>query len=72
MLSFNIDNAGKTIQLACDELGVATLLTALEKVRNSGGHLHLCAPSSGGHELSEQTPWGSKAIGEVIITWAGE
>jgi hypothetical protein len=61
MLSFQIINEGRGIQIACDDRGMATLVGALEKIRPTGGR-----------ELSEKTPWGAETIGEVIITWAGD
>jgi hypothetical protein len=72
MLSFQIINEGRGIQIGCDEQGMATLIGALEKIRPTGGHVHLRTPSNGGRELSEQTPWGKETVGEVIITWAGD
>jgi hypothetical protein len=72
MLSFEIINSGQGIQIACDQQGLATLIGALEKLRNTADHIHLLTPSNGGHELSEQTPWGGKAIGEVIVTTGGD
>jgi hypothetical protein len=72
MLSFQIINSGRGIQICCDNQGMATLIGALEKIRPTGGHVHLCTPSNGGRELSEQTPQGEETIGEVIITWTGD
>jgi hypothetical protein len=71
MLSFELSNEGRAIQISCDSEGLATLIAALEKVRSSG-HLHLRTPSNGGRELSEKNPWGKDAIGEVIITTGGD
>ncbi len=71
MLSFEIVRSGKAIQIDCDSEGLATLIHALERVRQAG-HVHLWAPSACGHELSDETPWGHKAIGEVIITIGGD
>ena len=71
MLSFELVRDGKAIQIDCDSEGLATLVQALERVRQTG-HLHLLAPSAGGRELSDETPWGHKAIGEVIITTGGD
>jgi hypothetical protein len=51
---------------------MATLVAALEKIRSADGHGHLCTPSNGGHELSEKTPYGNDAVGEVIVIWSNE
>ena len=71
VLSFELANEGRAIQIHCDKEGLATLTTALERVRTSG-HLHLRTPANGGRELSEKNPWGKEAIGEVIITTGGD
>jgi hypothetical protein len=73
MLSFEIVQSGTTqaIQVDCDDAGLATLLDALKRVPRQG-HVHLRAPSAGGNELSETTPWGKPAICEVIITIGGD
>lgn len=72
MLSFQIANSGRAVEISCDEEGMAIFIRALEKARADGDHLHLRTPSNGGHDLSEQSPWGQKAIDEVIINWVGE
>ena len=72
MLSFHIINSGRGVQIDCDDEGMATLIGALEKIKPDGGHVHLLTPSNGGRELSEESPWGEKGIGEVIITWVGD
>jgi len=72
ILSFEIINSGRSIQIDCDRQGLEILIGALEKLRSTASHIHLRTPSNGGHELSEQTPWGKEAIGEVIITTGGE
>ena len=72
MLSFQVINAGRGIEIHCDDQGMATLVKALERIRPNGGHAHLLTPSNGGRELDEKTPWGEEAIGEVIINWAGD
>src|SRR5882757_2276802 len=61
MLSFQIINSGRGIQIFCDSEGLATLAGSLEKLRATAGHIHLRTPSNGGHELSEKTPWGNEA-----------
>lgn len=72
MLSFLIANDGKEIQIICDGKGAGTLVSAVEKIRHTGGHVHLRSPGAGGRELSEKTPWGEDAVGEVIITCNGD
>jgi hypothetical protein len=73
MLSFQLINQGRGIQVACDEQGIATLVEALKRIQPTGGHIHLRTPPNGGKELNEMTPWGEKdTIGEVIITWGGD
>ncbi len=42
------------------------------RLRDSGGHTHLWGPSYGGSVLSDVTPFGEPAIGEVIITHGGD
>lgn len=73
MLSFQVKPWFKSqaIQIYCDEAGLTTLIEALQQVRQAG-HLHLRAPSGGGTELSDTTPFGETAIGEVIITTGGD
>jgi hypothetical protein len=71
MLSFEIVNDGKAIQICCDREGLETLVQALERARQLG-HLHLRAPSAGGRALNDQTPSGDRAIGEVVITTGGD
>jgi len=72
MLSFHMTNSAKAIQIDCDEEGMGILLDALARVRTYGGHVHLCTPANGGHELSETTPFGQNPLGEVIITYVHE
>jgi hypothetical protein len=72
VLSFQMTNSGKTIQIDCDEQGLRVLLDVLAKVRAHGSHMHLCTPSNGGHELSETTPFGEAAIGEVVVSYVQE
>ena len=72
MLSFDITQEGRAIQICCDEKGTAILIRALEKLRADGGHVHLLTPGSGayrGLELSAKDPWGRDTIPEVIIDW---
>jgi hypothetical protein len=70
MLSFQITNAGRTIQIDCDDAGISTLIDILAKLR--GSHVHLLAPSCGGNDLSDKTPFGEEAIGEVIVSHGGD
>jgi hypothetical protein len=72
MLSFELANEGRAIEISLDEQGIVALIKALERVRADGDHIHLCTPSNGGRDLSEKSPWGKEAIGEVIINWVGE
>lgn len=67
MLSFEVVNSGKSIQICADEDGLSILRNALERV-SKAGHLHLWSSSNGGNDLNDQNPWGQAAIGEVIIT----
>jgi hypothetical protein len=71
MLSFQITNSGREIQIYCDEEGIASFIGSLEKLRSAAGHVHLRTPSNGGRELSERNPWGEEAVGEVVITLGG-
>jgi hypothetical protein len=73
MVSFQVINQGKGIQISGDEQGMATLVEALKKIQPTGGHIHLRTPANGGKELDKMTPWGEEdTIGEVIITWSGD
>ena len=69
MLSFEVKNFGKEIQIHCDDEGVALLISRLEEGRSSGGHIHLRTPSIGGEELCGKTPWDKDAVPEVIINF---
>jgi hypothetical protein len=72
MLSFQLINQGRGIQVNCDEQGMTTLLEALKKVQPTGDHIHLRTPANGGKELDEKSHWGEDTVGEVVITWTGE
>ena len=72
MLSFQLANEGRAVEISIDEQGMVVLVRMLERVRADRDHLHFRTPSNGGRELSEKTPWGKDAIGEVIINWVGE
>jgi hypothetical protein len=67
MLSFEIVQSGKAIQICADEDGLLLLRKALERV-TTAGHLHLLSSANGGNELNDANPWGQAAIGEVIIS----
>jgi hypothetical protein len=70
MLSFEIVESGKAIQIHADDSGLLILKNALERV-SSAGHIHLLSSANGGNELSDKNPWGQAAVGEVIITTGG-
>ena len=73
MLSFEVTNSGKSIQVDCDSEGLGILIAALEEFKTKDlSHVHLRAPSAGGHVLSDKTPWGKEAVGEVIISLGGD
>jgi hypothetical protein len=74
MLSFQIRPwfDAQAIQIELDDAGIELLTEALNSLRGSGDHLHLKAPSAGGRELSDETPFGTTAIGEVIISHGGD
>jgi hypothetical protein len=69
MLSFEIVESGKAIQIYADDDGLLLLRKALERV-TSAGHLHLRSRANGGNELNDANPWGQVAVGEVIISAA--
>jgi hypothetical protein len=69
MLSFEIINSGKALQIFANDEGLAILKKALERV-TSAGHVHLLSTDNGGKELNDVNPWGKTAVGEVIITSA--
>ncbi|WP_284268567.1 hypothetical protein [Bradyrhizobium iriomotense] len=72
MLSFQIKNENRTIEISCDNAGISQLVEVLTRLRGSGNHVHLLTPSCGGSQLSEKTPYGENAIGEVIISHGGD
>ena len=72
MLSFQVSNACKVIQIDCDCEGLEKLLALLQKLKNEkSGHIHLSTPSGGGF-LNEKTPWGENAVNEVVISLGGD
>lgn len=74
MLSFQITENAKVIEICCDDDGINELIDVLSKLRGSGSHIHLYAPSIGGSvsPLSDTTPFGEPAVSEVIITHGGD
>jgi hypothetical protein len=72
MLSFEIENSGREIHISCDEQGMAALIKAIERARADCDHIHIRTPANGGRELSEKSPWGYDAVGEVVIHWVGK
>ena len=72
MLSFSLANDGRAIAINADDAGIDLLVAALTRLRDSGRHAHLRAPSCGGNELDEKTPFGDPAVPEVIIGHGGE
>ncbi len=67
MLSFEIIESGKAIQICADDEGLSLLQKELETARTAG-HIHLLSRSNGGNQIDEANPWGAPAIGEVIVT----
>jgi len=67
MLSFEVLEDGEKIQILCDKEGLAALLENLGYLVRTGDHVHLRGPSGGGSVLSETTPFGGRAVSEVII-----
>jgi hypothetical protein len=72
MLSFSLTNENQSIQITCDDAGLSQLIEVLTRLRGTGGHTHLRSPSCGGNVLSDVTPFGEPAIGEVIVTHGGD
>jgi hypothetical protein len=72
MLSFQIINAGRSIQITCDSAGASSLIETLKHLQLEGGHVHFLSNSNGGKELDERTSSGEDAIGEVVITIRGD
>jgi hypothetical protein len=74
MLSFQIDNAlrngNEIVRINCDAEGMSVLLKALAAiVGERASHVHLRGPRAGGSELNETTPFGKRAVSEVIIDY---
>ncbi len=70
MISFELTNENRIIQVCVDDSGINALIRSLEKLRVSGSHIHLCSPPRG-KDLSDKNPWGTDAISEVIISHVG-
>jgi hypothetical protein len=71
MLSFQISDSGRKVNVYCDAKGMATLLGTLAKlVGERASHAHLWPASAPGGHLDEKTPWGEEAVREVIIDYA--
>jgi hypothetical protein len=70
MLSFSLADEGRTVEISCDEEGMAKLIKALERVRADSDHIHLRTRANGGHDLDEKDPWGIEGIGEVVLNWS--
>lgn len=70
MISFQVLSAG-SIQICCDDEGIDTLVAVLRRLRGSGSHVHLLAPSKGGKDLDDKNPFGDDAVPEVIVTHGG-
>jgi hypothetical protein len=47
MLSFHVTSGNGTVQINCDDAGISRLIEVLVKLRGSGSHVHLRAPSCG-------------------------
>jgi len=72
MISFQILDSGKKIQIEVDDVGIERLIGVLNSLRGSGSHVHLRSPSSGGRDLEDATPWGEPAVPEVLIGHGGD
>ena len=72
MLSFQIVRNAQAVQISCDDDGIDRLIATLRSLRGSGSHTPLWAPSRGGTELDDKSPFGERAIPEVIITHGGD
>jgi hypothetical protein len=71
MLSFQVGRAARTVTIACDAKGMATLLGALAQlVGERASHVHLRAPIAGGHELDNGPYLSDEVAHEVTIDYA--
>lgn len=57
MISFQIKESGKTIEINIDDEGINILIDKLVSLRGSGSHYHPRAFGPAG-ELSRKIPWG--------------
>lgn len=57
------------VSIAIDAAGIHRLIEWLRSVQRDGGHIHLRSEFAGGDELASNSPWGSKAIDELIIDY---
>jgi hypothetical protein len=70
MLSFQVDDSGRKINVDCDAKGMSILLGALAQlVGERASHIHLWTAAASGGVLNEKTPWGDEAVPEVIINY---
>jgi hypothetical protein len=69
MLSLEVLQDGKTIQIYCDQKGMSSLLEKLAHLVRDAGHTHMRGPSAGGIDLDETTPFGETAVREVVIDY---
>jgi hypothetical protein len=67
MLSFEITQSGKSIQIFCDREGLLILRRSLDTLERLG-HMHLRSPD----DLASTSPFGDPAIQEVIFTTGGD
>lgn len=58
MLSFEVVDSGKAIQIHADDNGLLVLRKALEQV-SSTGHIHLLSTANGGNELDDTNRLGT-------------
>lgn len=70
MISFTV--GPNVISMAIDATGIDEFTTWLRSVQRDGGHIHLRSKLAGGDELAETSPWGAKAVDEVIIDYIDE
>jgi hypothetical protein len=48
---------------------MATLTDKLTALQHDPDHVHLRSPSAGGNDLSDTSPFGEKAVAEVVIDY---
>lgn len=72
MLSFQLNDAGRSVMVYCDSNGLNQLINTLTSLRESPdmGHIHMRSPSAGGEMLNDQNPWGETAVSEVVISFS--